>query len=185
MERTHGCGSFVRPGAAKDTQQAQDLALQLKEKLQLPVPFSEDLAPVAADRILVYQDVRYFGQGVVDDVSVWYSAFAIYILPVLYALFGTCVYLVRTFEQEMSNRTFKPSHADFHRFLVAGIAGAVAGFFSNFAINTGTSVSPLAAAFLAGYAIDVFFSFLDGFMQAFMKDKQVPGGASAAVSDGM
>ena len=175
----------LRPGAAKDTKQAQDLALQLKEKLQLPVPLPEDLAPVAADRILVYQDVRYFGQSVVDDVSVWYSAFAIYILPVLYALLGTCVFLVRTFEQEMSNRTFKPSHADFHRFLVAGIAGAVVGFFSNFAINTGTSVSPLAVAFLAGYAVDVFFSFLEGFMQAFMKDKKVPGGASPAASDGM
>jgi hypothetical protein len=58
----------------------------------------------------------------------------------------------------------------FHRFLVAGIAGAVVGFFSNFAINTGTSVSPLAVAFLARYAVDVFFPFLEGFMQAFMKD---------------
>jgi hypothetical protein len=95
------------------------------------------------------------------------------------------VYLIRTFEQEMSNRTFKPSHADFHRFLVAGIAGAVVGFFNNFAINTGTSVSPLAVAFLAGYAVDVFFPFLEGFMQAFMKDKNVPGGTSPASSDQM
>jgi hypothetical protein len=175
----------LRPGVAKDPKKAQDLAVQLKEKLQLPVPLPNDLAPVAADRILVYQDVRYFGQSIVDDVSVWYSAFAICILPVLYALLGTCVYLVRTFEQEMSNRTFKPSHADFHRFLVAGIAGAVVGFFSNFAINTGTSVSPLAIAFLAGYAVDVFFSFLEGLMQAFMRDKNVVGGASPAASDGI
>ena len=104
--------------------------------------------------------------------------------PFLYALLGTCVYLVRTFEQEMSNRTFKSAHADFHRFLVAGIAGAIVGFFSNFAINTGTSVSPLAVAFLAGYAVDVFFSFLEGFMQALMKDK-APGGAAPAASDRM
>jgi hypothetical protein len=74
----------LRPGVAKDTKQAQDLAVQWKEKLQLPVPLSEDLGPVAADRILVYQDVRYFGQSVLDDVSVWYSAFAIYILPADY-----------------------------------------------------------------------------------------------------
>jgi putative flippase GtrA len=85
------------------------------------------------------------------------------------------VYLVRTFELEMSNRTFKRSHADFHRFLVAGIAGAVVGFFSNFAINTGTSVSPLAIAFLAGYAVDIFFSFLEGLMQAFARDRNMGG----------
>jgi hypothetical protein len=172
----------LRPGVAKDPKKAQDLAAQLKEKLQLPVPLPDDLASVSADRILVYQDVRYFGQSVVDDVSLWYSAFAICILPVLYALLGTCVYLVRTYEQEMSNRTFKPSHADFHRFLIAGIAGAVVGFFSNFAINTGTSVSPLAVAFLAGYAVDVFFSFLEGLMQAFMRNKNVRGGTSPAAS---
>jgi hypothetical protein len=165
----------LRPAVAKDPQKAQDLAAQLKKTLQLPVPLPDDLAPVSADRILVYQDVRYFGQSVVDDVSVWYSAFAICILPVLYALLGTCVYLVRTFEQEMSNRTFKRSHADFHRFLVAGIAGAVVGFFSNFAINTGTSVSPLAIAFLAGYAVDIFFSFLEGLMQAFARDRSLGG----------
>jgi hypothetical protein len=175
----------LRPGFAKDTTKAQELAAQLKDKLQLPVPLPDDLAKVSSDKILVYQDVRYFGQSAVDDVSVWYSAFATCILPVLYALLGTCVYLVRTFEQEMSNRTFKPSHADFHRFLIAGIAGAVVGFFSNFAINTGTSVSPLAIAFLAGYAVDVFFSFLEGLMQAFMKDKNVLSGASPAASDGI
>lgn len=173
----------LRPGAAKDPAKSQEMAKELKEKLQLPVPLPNDLSMVSADRISVYQDVRYYGQSVVDDVSMWYSAFATCILPVLYALLGTCVYLVRTFEQEMSSRTFMPSHADFHRFLIAGIAGAVVGFFSNFAINTGTSVSPLAVAFLAGYAVDVFFAFLDGLMQAFMK-KNAAGSASTATSGG-
>ncbi|HEY2383977.1 MAG TPA: hypothetical protein VGK48_22610 [Terriglobia bacterium] len=174
----------LRPGFNKDANKARDMAKELKEKLQLPVPLPDDLSIVSAERISVYQDVRYYGQSVVDDVSVWYSAFATCILPVLYALLGTCVYLVRTFEQEISSRTFKPSHADFHRFLIAGVAGAVVGFFSNFAINTGTSVSPLAIAFLAGYAVDVFFSFLDGLMQTFTRNKNAAGAASSAATSG-
>jgi putative flippase GtrA len=74
----------------------------------------------------------------------------------------------------MSNRTFTRSHADYHRFLVAGVAGAVVGFFSNFALSAGSSISPLAVAFLAGYAVDVFFSFLDGLIQASMKKSTSP-----------
>jgi hypothetical protein len=148
---------------------AEENAKTLKATLQLPIPLPDNLARVAECRISVYQDVRYFGQSVIDEVAVWYNAFAVVVLPVLYALLGTCVYLVRTFEQETGNRTFTPSHADYHRFLIAGVAGAVVGFFSNFALSVGSSISPLAIAFLAGYAVDVFFSFLERLMQASMK----------------
>lgn len=174
----------LRPGTGKTKDQEAQDALELKRKLQLPVPLPDDLAPVAAERVLVYQDVRYFGQSIVDDISIWYSAFATCILPVLYALLGTCVYLVRKFEQEMSSRTFKPSSADFHRFLIAGVAGAVVGFFSNFAVNSGGSLPPLAIAFLAGYAVDVFFSFLESLTQSFTKKNSAGAASSAATSGG-
>ena len=110
----------------------------------------------------MYQDVRAFAQGAVDEVSVFYGAVATCILPVLYALLGTCAYLLRSYEQEMTNRTFIASHADFPRFMIAAIAGAVVGLFSNFTITQGASIPPLAVAFLVGYAVDVFFSFLEG-----------------------
>jgi hypothetical protein len=148
----------------------------IKEKLQLKVPLPPDLAEVANTRIAVYQDVRSFAQSVVDDVSVFYGAITACILPVLYALLGTCAYLLRSFEQDMSNRTFIPSHADSPRFLIAGIGGAVVGLFNNFTITQGASIPPLAIAFLVGYAVDVFFSFLEGLIQAFTKNK---GGATA------
>jgi hypothetical protein len=39
----------------------------------------------------------------------------------------------------------------------------------NYSITQGASISPLAIAFLVGYAVDVFFAFLEGLLQAFTK----------------
>src|ERR1700691_5763818 len=118
-----------------------------------------------------YQDDRLFAQDTLDLVSVYYGAIATCILPVLYALLGACAYLLRTFEQQMAIRTFMPSVANSARFLIAAIGGAVVGLFNNFTITPGASLTPLAIAFLVGYAVDVFFSFLEGLLQAFTNNK--------------
>jgi hypothetical protein len=134
-----------------------------------------NLALAADDRTTVFQQVRYFGQDVLDDVSIFYGAITTCILPVLYALLGTCAYLLRNFEQQMSARTFLPSNANSARFLIAGIGGAVVGLFNNFNVTQGASIPPLAIAFLVGYAVDVFFAFLEGLLQTFSR---VPGTAA-------
>ena len=121
-------------------------------------------------RTRTYQDVRHFAQSLIDDVSVFYGAITTCILPVLYALLGTCAYLLRTFEDQMSTRTFIPSEANSARFLIAAIGGAVVGLFNNFTISQGASIPPLALAFLVGYAVDVFFAFLEGLLKAFAKN---------------
>ena len=144
--------------------------VEMKRTFQLPIPLV-NLAEATDDRIHVYQDARSFGQGTVDEVSVFYGAIGTCFLPVLYALLGTCAYLLRTFEQEMAYRTFVPSHADFPRFMIAAIAGAVVGLFNNFTVTQGASIPPLAIAFLVGYAVDVFYSFLEGLIQTFAKNK--------------
>jgi hypothetical protein len=131
--------------------------------------------------IRLFQDVRYFAQAVLDDVSLFYGAITTCLLPVLYALLGTCAYLLRTFEQQMQTKTFIPSEANTARFLIAGIGGAVVGLFNNFTIAQGASIPPLAIAFLVGYAVDVFFSFLEGLLQAFTKSR---GGTSAGAAGG-
>ena len=135
---------------------------------QLPAGL-KDFAWAAGERTNTYQDVRYFGQSLVDDVAVIYGAITTCILPVLYALLGTCAYLLRNFEQQISARTYTPSAADASRFLIAGIGGAVVGLFNNFAIGQGASIPPLALAFLVGYAVDVFFAFLETVSQKFTK----------------
>jgi len=143
---------------------------QIHEKFELPQGLS-DFATAADERTMVYQEVRYFAQSILDDVSFFYGAMTTCILPVLYALLGTCAYLLRNFEQQMTAGTFIPSQANSARFLIAAIGGAVVGLFNNFTITQGASIPPLAFAFLVGYAVDVFFSFLEGLMQVFTKYK--------------
>jgi hypothetical protein len=116
-----------------------------------------------------FQSVRYFAQSLLNNVSIFYGAINTCILPVLYALLGTCAYLLRNFESQMSNHTFIPSPANSARFLIAAIGGAVVGLFNNFTITPEASVPPLALAFLIGYAVDVFFAFLEGLLKAFTK----------------
>jgi len=143
----------------------------LKDKFQLPVDLPN--MPRALDTLTTtYQDVRSFAQDVLDRVSVSYGAITTCLLPILYALLGTCAYLLRSFEEQLRTLTFTPSsRATWARFLIAGIGGAVVGLFGNFSITEGASISPLAIAFLVGYAVDVFFSFLEGLLQSFTKPK--------------
>src|ERR1039458_9938034 len=142
---------------------------KLHQVFQLPAGLP-NLAQAAQDRTTLYQDVRYFAQSLLDDESFFYGAITTCILPVLYALLGTCAYLLRTFEQQMTSLTFIPSEINSARFLIAAIGGAVVGLFNNFNITQGASLSPLALAFLVGYAVDVFFAFLEGLMQTFTRN---------------
>jgi hypothetical protein len=144
----------------------------IHDTFQLPEGL-KDFAWAAGDRTQVFQYVRYFGQSLVDDVAVVYGAITTCILPVLYALLGTCAYLLRTFQQQISARTYTPSVGDSARFLITAIGGAVVGLFNNFAIGQGASIPPLAIAFLVGYAVDVFFAFLEGMLGKFTKSGPV------------
>jgi hypothetical protein len=147
---------------------------KIRDKFELPQGLT-DFATAADDRTMVYQEVRYFAQSILDDVSFFYGAMTTCLLPVLYALLGTCAYLLRNFEQQMSARTFIPSRANPARFLIAAIGGAVVGLFNNFTITQGASIPPLAFAFLIGYAVDVFFSFLEGLLQSFTRNRGSEG----------
>jgi hypothetical protein len=152
----------------------------LSKKFQLTVGLPN--MPEDLDRLTdTYLEVRSFAQDILDRVSVFYGAFTTCLLPVLYALLGTCAYLLRSFEEDVRHKTFTPSsRATSAHFLVAVIGGTVVGLFGNFNITDGASISPLAIAFLVGYAVDVFFSFLEGLLQAFTKRKNV--GAAPATT---
>jgi hypothetical protein len=143
-------------------------AEQRKSAFELPVPLTDPIA--ARDNItLTYQDVRFFAQNILTDTAVYFGAISTCLLPVLYALLGTCAYLLRTFEDQMGSRTFTPSAANSARFLIAGIGGGVVGLFNNINVTDQASIPPLGLAFLVGYAVDVFFAFLEGLLRAFTK----------------
>ncbi len=103
----------------------------------------------------------------------FWGAVASAILPVLYALLGGCASVLRTLTKQLETRSFDPCyvHADSGRFVVAAIGGGIVGLFNNFSIGQGISLSPLAIAFLMGYAADLFFSFLEGLVQNLGKSK--------------
>ena len=140
----------------------------IKLKFELPYELKLDDFSTARDRTTeTYQDVRYFAQNITTDVLTFYGAFNTCILPILYALLGTCAYLLRSFEDQMSTRTFTPSVANSARFLIAAIGGTVIGLFGNF--TSQSSASPLAIAFLVGYGVEIFFSFLENLIKSFTK----------------
>jgi hypothetical protein len=156
---------------------------ELRKLLELPphIPYP---AAAASHKIQVYQEVRYFAQQVLDEVSLGYGAITTCILPVLYALLGTCAYLFRSFKKHIRQKTYIPSYANFARFLIAAIGGAVVGLFNNFNITQGATISPLALAFLVGYAVDVFYAFLDGLLHQFKSSgaSRLPKGTPSLTS---
>jgi len=134
------------------------------------------LDQAASERTAVYQTVRSFAQNILDEVSFYYGAITACILPVLYALFGACAYLLRSAKVHIRNKSYIPSYADSARFMIAGIGGAVVGLFNNFSVTQGATISPLALAFLVGYAVDVFYAFLDGLLRQFKNAPAPPDG---------
>ena len=158
--------SMTPPGKVARDQQLD--AAEKSNKFELPVPLTDLQAQAdeALTKIKLYQSVRYRAVSAQETAAIWSGAVATCILPVLYAALGACAYLLRLFEEQIRNRTFT---ADGHRarFLIAGIGGLVIGLFTNFNVTEGGSLSPLALAFLVGYAVDVFFSFLEGLLRAF------------------
>lgn len=141
----------------------------LKEKFELPLGIP-DFSQAALDKIGVYQDVRYFAQSIREAVSTSIGAMATCVLPAFYALLGACAFLLRSFEEQFKRRSFNPSQDVYMtRFVMAGIGGAVVGLFNNFTVSQNATIPPLAIAFLVGYAVDVFFTFLESLVQAFAR----------------
>ncbi len=147
---------------------------ELKDQFEVPLPLPAEMVEMVAAKLTSYQQVRYFAVAAEEAASVFYGAMASCILPVLYALLGACAFLLRKFERDVKARTYTFNDAHAARFVIAAIGGAVVGLFSNFVLTEKASIPPLAIAFLVGYAVDVFFSFLEGILP------KVNGGKSAA-----
>lgn len=94
-----------------------------------------------------------------------------YLLPLLYGLLGTCVYVLRTLSSEISARTYsEASNIGFRIRLYLGTLGGMV--FAWFVIPDQSdglfkSLSPFALAFLAGYSVEILFAAMDRFLVAF------------------
>ena len=153
----------------------------MKQRFELPVPLV-DHAGAAVQKIGVLQDVRYFAQSIQETISIFYGAITTCLLPVLYALLGACAFLLRSFEDQIKSRTFTTANAHLAHFVIAAISGAVVGLFNNFTLTESASIPPLAIAFLAGYAVDIFFTFLEGLLQTFSRGRTNAGAQAASAN---
>ncbi len=103
-----------------------------------------------------------------------------YLLPLLYGWAGAMVYIVRRLTGEMSSLTFLPGNLAVRAWLGC-IAGLAIGWFYHPTTTTTTAESitnlgPLALAFLAGFGVEIFFSMLDRFVNAFTESRSAPAG---------
>jgi len=151
-------------------------AAEITKILELP-PGLPNLALAATERVCVYQRARYYAQSTEESAKIFTGAVATCILPVLYALLGAGAYVLRRLECQLRARTFI-NEALSPRFITAAIAGAVVGLFN---LGQGVSVSPLAIAFLAGYAVDVFFTFLESMIQTLSRPRSSAGSDQATL----
>lgn len=144
---------------------------QFTKMLELPAGLP-DLALAATERVCVYQRARYYAQTTEESATIFTGAVATCILPVLYALLGAGAYMFRRLESQLRARTFV-KEANSPRCITAAIAGAVVGLFN---FGQGISASPLAIAFLVGYAVDVFFTFLETMIHALSRTRESDAG---------
>jgi len=115
------------------------------------------------EKLAVYQDIRAMAQNAEHTSDFLWSAIAAYTLPVLYAVLGTFAFILRDLCARTRNYTYHASHArcsNHARVIVAAIVGTVIGLFDKF-MDSSISASPLAIAFIAGYAVDPFFALID------------------------
>jgi hypothetical protein len=122
------------------------------------------------EKTKAYQRVRYYAQNASNWAISVYGAISVFALPPLYAILGAFAYLMRTFPLEMSSHIFMPAASRRARIIMAAIGGFAIGLFNNVGLGTDGSLSPLALAFVVGYATDIFFSFLEG-LQLFARNR--------------
>jgi hypothetical protein len=135
----------------------------VENQLQLRPAITNYTAEVLC-KIKAYQQARTFASNVQSDYAAVIGAFASYALPIAYAWLGALAFQLRLFGDTIRKRNYHPSFADSARTITAVIAGAIAGLFNP---ALGTSLSPLAIAFLVGYGVELFFKFLDTILNSF------------------
>jgi hypothetical protein len=114
----------------------------------------------AVEQIKAYQYIRDYALGLYKINSAIYNSLSTYFLPTVYALLGAFLYGLRFYSRLIKRNEFLPSVANSARYYIAAIAGLVVGLFANL-LPKGMEMPPLAAAFLVGYGVEMFFWRLD------------------------
>jgi hypothetical protein len=120
----------------------------------------KDLVTEGENQIRLYQVIRDESEDISQKRKEFITGITTFLLPVLYAILSAFLYTFRSWcEKHSAGESFQsPDRTS--RFLMAGIAGIAIGAFNDL-FPKEVLFSPLALAFIVGYAIDVFTSRLD------------------------
>ncbi len=137
-------------------------------------PSEHDAVAQGFQKIAVYQDIRAMALYANDIILSIVGALTGFLLPVLYAWLGACAAILRQLSAESAANTFHPEHskvANRTHVTSAIIVGISIGLFSKL-LEGGKEISPLALAFVAGYASDKFFFFVDRLVGALFPPRE-------------
>lgn len=104
---------------------------------------------------------------------------AAYVLPALYGLLGACAFVLRKLSHEVGELQFASTREAQYslRLNIGVLAGLAVGWFikPDQEASVLANLSPLALAFVAGYASDLLFAALDRIVQAFSGSSDATG----------
>ncbi len=108
-----------------------------------------------------FQDVRYYADKIIASFNLLYDTVAGCLLPIAFAGLGAVTFGLRDLRQRLEERTWtrQGQALPVLRVIIASLAGFLISLFSDFTAKSG--FSPIAFAFIVGYSVDVFFSFID------------------------
>jgi hypothetical protein len=114
-------------------------------------------------KMAVYQDIRGISLALSSEVSTFTGALSGFLLPILYAFLGACASILRELKVSVAAKTYHANNAktaQAAQFITASIVAIAIGLFSSL-FEDEIHLSPLAIAFIGGYASDAFFNFID------------------------
>ncbi|OLL30957.1 hypothetical protein BTH42_14365 [Burkholderia sp. SRS-W-2-2016] len=128
-------------------------------------------------KIALYQQIRATANYARDNILTFVGMTTGFVLPILYAWLGATAAILRKLRDDTAACLFHPEYskvANRAHVTTAVIVGISIGLFSEM-LQEGKSMSPLAVAFVAGYASDRFFQFIDRLVHAlFPSDREQP-----------
>ncbi|MBP0590232.1 hypothetical protein J8I87_11010 [Paraburkholderia sp. LEh10] len=141
-----------------------DIGMTPDKKAMIP----DDTVKQGFQKIAIYQQIRATANYARDNILTFVGMTTGFILPILYAWLGATAAILRKLRDDTAACLFHPEYskvANRSHVTTAVIVGISIGLFSDL-VHGGKELSPLAIAFVAGYASDRFFQFVDRLVQA-------------------
>ncbi|TXC81045.1 hypothetical protein [Paraburkholderia azotifigens] len=143
-----------------------DIGTTADSKHRMIIP--DDTVKQGFQKIAIYQQIRATANYARDNILTFVGMSTGFVLPILYAWLGATAAILRKLRDDTAACLFHPEYskvANRSHVTTSVIVGISIGLFSDL-VHGGTEVSPLAIAFVAGYASDRFFQFVDRLVQA-------------------